>query len=271
LLQYNKPVFLSEYGCNIVTPRQFSEVGAVYGPEMTEVWSGGVVYEWTQENNRYGLVKIDSNGEAEILPDYTNLLSEMEDINPKGVHMDSFKEAKEKSVCPPNGSNWKASATLPPTPSDGACECMVQNMQCVASDKVSLITGPAGNSTLGDQLDVMCGMVGCNDISGDPEKGEYGMFSYCTPRDKLSWLYNLKASEKRAGNTCDFSGYGQEISPKRNDLASCAMIKPNTNIGDYSDDNTSILNQSSAVLSRKISSGTFSATVIFVVAAIFFV
>lgn len=51
---FNIPVFLSEYGCNTVLPREFTEVQAIFGPDMTGVWSGGVVFEYFQDINNYG-------------------------------------------------------------------------------------------------------------------------------------------------------------------------------------------------------------------------
>jgi 1,3-beta-glucanosyltransferase GAS3 len=67
------PVFFSEYGCNEVTPRTFSEVGTLYSDKMTGVFSGGLIYEYTQEANNYGLVEFNDNNTASLLIDYDNL------------------------------------------------------------------------------------------------------------------------------------------------------------------------------------------------------
>lgn len=75
------PIFFSEYGCNQVTPRTFTEVGAIYSAPFSGVFSGGLVYEYSQEPNNYGLVTINSDGSVNLSVDYENLQSQFNKIN----------------------------------------------------------------------------------------------------------------------------------------------------------------------------------------------
>lgn len=61
------------YGCNKVRPRIWQEVDALYSDQMTGVFSGGLVYEFTQEPNDYGLVNITSGEDVIILDEFDSL------------------------------------------------------------------------------------------------------------------------------------------------------------------------------------------------------
>lgn len=74
------PVFFSEYGCNNVAPRTFTNVPVLFGSEMTEL-SGGLAYEYSEESDDYGLVAINSSTEVTLLQDYNYLKLEIAKID----------------------------------------------------------------------------------------------------------------------------------------------------------------------------------------------
>ncbi|KAL7927828.1 glycoside hydrolase family 72 protein [Trichoderma austrokoningii] len=78
------PVFFSEYGCNTPMPRYWNETQAIYGPDMTPVFSGGFVYEYTEEDNNYGLVNI-TGDTLNIMGDYNRLKAQLAKIDWKSV------------------------------------------------------------------------------------------------------------------------------------------------------------------------------------------
>lgn len=54
---YSVPAFFSEYGCNNPgggESRIWQETGVLYSDQMNKVWSGGMVYEYFQEQNDFG-------------------------------------------------------------------------------------------------------------------------------------------------------------------------------------------------------------------------
>jgi len=111
---YSVPLFFSEYGCNLVQPRLFTEVGALYSSQMTPVFSGGLVYEWSQETSHYGLVEL-SNGNITLLQDYQNLKAEFASTSmPSGDG--GYKASGSASTCPVNGTDFTSWAVLPALP-----------------------------------------------------------------------------------------------------------------------------------------------------------
>ncbi len=75
------PIFYSEFGCNKPAPRVFTEIGTIYGDQMTGVFSGGIVYEFAQEANNFGLVNISADGSATVMPDFNTLKSQYAKLN----------------------------------------------------------------------------------------------------------------------------------------------------------------------------------------------
>lgn len=96
---------LSEYGC-ITNTRTFSgQAQALYGSKMTPVYSGGLVYEYSEEANKYGLVTIDGNTITEK-PDFDALKTELAKApTPQGDG--GYNANGAASSCPADSSTWK--------------------------------------------------------------------------------------------------------------------------------------------------------------------
>ncbi|OQD61136.1 hypothetical protein PENPOL_c018G08178 [Penicillium polonicum] len=91
------PVFFSEYGCNDVKPRIFTEVQALYGVEMTQAFSGGLVYEWTQEKNDYGMVKVNDSKTVTTLIDYDNFQKQLNKLDMDRIMSSNATQANVKA------------------------------------------------------------------------------------------------------------------------------------------------------------------------------
>ncbi|GMG44806.1 unnamed protein product [Ambrosiozyma monospora] len=70
------PVFFSEYGCNKITPRTFDEVSEGVYSGLIDTLSGGLIYEFSEEANHYGLVDLGTDGSATLQDDFDNLQSQ---------------------------------------------------------------------------------------------------------------------------------------------------------------------------------------------------
>jgi len=115
---YGIPIFLSEYGC-ITNTRTFGAVAALYNTEMTGVYSGGLVYEYSEEGNGYGVVNI-TNGAVVEGSQFTLLQTALAGTpNPSGNG--GFNSTSGASVCPAQSSTWDvANDDLPAIPAKAA-------------------------------------------------------------------------------------------------------------------------------------------------------
>jgi hypothetical protein len=112
------PVFFSEYGCNETPERWWNETESIYGPDMYDVFSGGVVYEWTQEDNDYGLVEIDGD-ETSILSDYNRLKDKLTLIDWETIQFRDPVQGGDLKECSPDlieEDGFNNNFTLPAVP-----------------------------------------------------------------------------------------------------------------------------------------------------------
>ena len=117
---------LSEYGC-IKSTRTFSEVAALYSSQMTPVYSGGLVYEYSEESSNpgYGLVTIDSNTQVTELPDFASLKTAFAGTsNPSGDG--GYSANGTASTCPPQSAAWNVTSDALPAIPDAAKKYMTQ-------------------------------------------------------------------------------------------------------------------------------------------------
>lgn len=224
---YSVPVFFAEYGCNEpdgAAGRIFEETTALYSDEMTEVFSGGIVYMYFQEENDYGLVKV-SNDKASKLADYSKLQSRVAAATPSGVSSSAYKPTNSPGSCPALSDTWAANKILPPTPDDTVCECMVNAASCVPAKGLK-------TKAYQDIFDYICGQdkALCAGINGNATTGVYGAYSMCTQKQKLAFVLDQYYKDQdSASSACDFDGQattqdGSSVSSCKSALASASSV-----------------------------------------------
>lgn len=89
---------MSEYGC-ITNTRTFKETSELYTTEMTKVFSGGLVYEYSQEGNGYGVVSISGST-----------------VSPVGNQFSYLQSALANATNPTDGGGYTTSSTVQDCP-----------------------------------------------------------------------------------------------------------------------------------------------------------
>ncbi|KAF9888359.1 1,3-beta-glucanosyltransferase gas1 [Aspergillus nanangensis] len=221
---YSVPVFFAEYGCNEVEPRKFTEVSTLYGDKMAEVWSGGIVYMYHQEDNNYGLVSV-GDGKVKTRADYSYLSKQLAKATPTGVKKSEYKPSNSAlASCPPVNGNWLATPSpLPPSPNQQLCDCMEESITCKLKDNVS-------GKKLDKLFGTVCGFDGiCDGITTNATTGKYGAYSVCSPEQQLSFAMDLYYQEQeKEGNgadACDFDGAASTQKSGNSDGSCDSLLK----------------------------------------------
>lgn len=200
---YPVPVFFAEYGCNAVEPRTFTEIAAMYGPQMTPVWSGGIVYMYFQTGANFGLVNVKGNS-VSPLPGFQQYSQQMAKAEPATTEIAQYNPTGLSTpACPTIGPNWEAAALpLPPTPNQDLCNCMYASLECVVANGVS-------HSSYKNLFNYICGhdKDACLGIATDAEAGHYGSYSGCESTQQLGFVMNqYYLDQNKNSQACDFNG-----------------------------------------------------------------
>lgn len=110
------------YGCNIVTPRSFTEVRSIYSRDMASVIKGGLIYEFTEEPNNYGLVRVLPDRNIQLLQDFHLASIQLNSIPSSIYYQEASIEDLEPPKCEDFYRNLFTTKTLP---------------RCVAQDLVN--------------------------------------------------------------------------------------------------------------------------------------
>ncbi|KAI0157402.1 family 72 glycoside hydrolase [Xylariaceae sp. FL1272] len=207
---FSVPVFFAEYGCNTVggaEGREWDDTTALYSSQMTDVFSGGIVYMYYEEENDYGLVKVSGNS-AKTMKNYDTLRQKLAKVDPSTTSMAAYSPSNSPAACPAIGDDWQASKDLPPTPDSSLCDCMVSAVSCAPADDLD-------EKDYGDMFDYICtnDEKACAGIKQDTETGVYGPYGMCNAKAQLAHVLDAYyTNQDKASDACDFKGAAQVVS-----------------------------------------------------------
>ncbi|RBR22496.1 uncharacterized protein FIESC28_04471 [Fusarium coffeatum] len=113
---YGIPIFLSEFGCIESRPRKFEEIKPMMDSDMSSVYSGGLMYEYSLEDNDYGIVKIKGD-KVDTMKEF-DLFKEALSKYPMPTGTGGALKASHGVECPKSESVWQVDPSyLPEMPS----------------------------------------------------------------------------------------------------------------------------------------------------------
>ncbi|KND91612.1 1,3-beta-glucanosyltransferase gel1 [Tolypocladium ophioglossoides CBS 100239] len=109
---YGLPIFLSEWGCIKNRPRKFDELSALMNSEMTGVYSGGLMYEYSVEENDFGIVTLKGNSVDKS--DEYDLFKSALKANPAPTGSGGAASTTHSVNCPTSDASWNVNPSLVP-------------------------------------------------------------------------------------------------------------------------------------------------------------
>jgi hypothetical protein len=187
--QYNVVAYFSEFGCITSPPRVWTEVVALFGTDMTAVWSGGIAFSYfpaQSPQGQFGMVTISAD-KSTVTPgaDFNALQQQYSAVEFINSPAQSAVGPATYPSCPAATSLFNASDALPPTPNDAACSCLENHLSCQFTPQT-----PNVSAIVGVLLNQACSLLGgkggsCSDISSNGATGSYGLVSGCSPSTSL--------------------------------------------------------------------------------------
>ncbi|TFK21136.1 1,3-beta-glucanosyltransferase [Coprinopsis marcescibilis] len=207
---YNVVAYFSEYGCTDARPepRPWTEVEVLLGEDMSVAWSGGVAFNYfptAAVNGDFGVVTLSAdNTTVTVSEEFTSLGERYGAFNgPNSPSRDSVAAPTYGTCVAPTG----ASNTLPGTPNNEACSCLLGALSCrpnaaavADADLRAQLTGEA------------CGLLSraggsCDELNGNGATGVYGRAAACGPDVKLAYaMSSFYEREGRNAQSCNFGG-----------------------------------------------------------------
>ncbi|POR36804.1 1,3-beta-glucanosyltransferase [Tolypocladium paradoxum] len=109
---YGLPIFLSEWGCIKNRPRKFDELSALMSNQMSSVYSGGLMYEYSVEDNKFGIVTLKGNSVDKS--DEYDLFKSALKANPAPTGSGGAASTSHPVDCPTSDALWNVNPSLVP-------------------------------------------------------------------------------------------------------------------------------------------------------------
>jgi hypothetical protein len=155
------------------------------------------------------------------MKNFETLKKQVAETDPKGVVMSDYTPSGRMGECPALSSNWKANKSLPPTPDQTLCNCMVRSLSCVPKQSLQ-------SENFGKIFGYLCEKekAACVGIDGNTTTGVYGAYSMCDERAKLAYIMDTYYKQQKNGAyACDFDGAATTQSPENDNSCDAAIAK----------------------------------------------